>query len=392
MEGTAHLDTIEPSKLTPMVRSALRRRSAEIVDWTATVLHEPVSIVTGGVYRLAGTANDGGEVVPWSLVLKIVLPAQAMSDPRLDQYWKREVLAYESGFLRHLPDALVAPVCYGVDAQSDGRVWLWLEDIHDDGGRDWPIERIRSTARHLGIFNGTYPAEVVPDAPWVGRGFLRSWVSQGVTRIGVRLSAEEQMELLTDARRWDVPAARAIFPTPIVDRLLRVWENRERLLAAVERLPQLLRHGDADARNLFTRHRAPQDHQTVAVDWAFLGLGGVGEEAGHFATFSAARTSRGRSAKMIDRAIFDGYRLGLQQAGRQDDRDLVRFGYAAHAALRWSFRPAANVLLAIDRAQDARSAGALSETSIPPWVTFLANSTYFALDRADEALSLLGRP
>ena len=44
-------------------------------------------------------------------------------------YWRREVLAYESGLLATLPGDLRAPVCHLVAERDDGSVALWLEDL-----------------------------------------------------------------------------------------------------------------------------------------------------------------------------------------------------------------------------------------------------------------------
>jgi hypothetical protein len=151
-----------------------------------------------------------------------------MADPALDQYWKREILAYESGLLGTLMGSIVAPRCYEISTSPGGHVWIWLEEVVDDVGREWSIERLKMVARHPGSFNGTHLGPRVPDAPWLGRNFLRSWVSQGITRVGAQRTAMEQRDMLQDSQRWGHEVMKRVFPHPPVDRLVRLWENRAR--------------------------------------------------------------------------------------------------------------------------------------------------------------------
>jgi hypothetical protein len=381
---------LDRSILTPILCEVLRHDVVEVTEWTSALLHEPVSVTTGGVFRVVGMANTPGRTgLPWSVVLKVVVSAPEMDDPSLDQYWKREILAYESGFLQQLRGPLVAATCHGITVRPDGQVWIWLEEIADDLGPDWPIERLETAARHLGRFNGTYAGSRAPDAPWLARGFLRSWVSQGVTRVGARLTALEQLEILQDPHSWEHDLLRMTFPAPPIDRLTRLWENHERLLDGVDRLPRILSHGDANSANLFTRKRSGHEDQTVAIDWAFLGIAGIGEEAGNFATWPVAYLAKTTPTEVTDRVLFDAYLSGLREAGWLGDTRLVRFGYAAHAALRWGFRPVTNLLI------ETRSWPAVASADRPypdwliSWATATAAQNRFTLDRGDEANGFL---
>jgi len=94
--------TIDQETLSVPVRAALGRDRAKIIDWHRDTLAGSGDPRTGGVYRVAGRADDQGETLAWSLVLKVLHPAGGDTDPAGANYWKREVLAYQSGVLTAL--------------------------------------------------------------------------------------------------------------------------------------------------------------------------------------------------------------------------------------------------------------------------------------------------
>ena len=183
----AALAGLEASQVTRLARRVLADAAADMVTWA----HEPLSytvlaLVSGGLFRVHGTARSGGATVPWSLVLKITkspaeaptsegagLPAGFGDDPSHEQYWKREAEAYRAGLLSDLPGRLVAPRCYDVVEHADRGLWLWLEAIDDEYGGTWPLSRYGLAARHLGQFNGAYlTGRPLPAAPWLVRAYL----------------------------------------------------------------------------------------------------------------------------------------------------------------------------------------------------------------------------
>ena len=102
--------------------------------------------------------RDQGAEKQWSLILKVVGSTAAQDDPNDVRYWKREVLAYQSGHLADLAGSLTAPRFFGTYEFSEKAVGLWLEDVIDTIGR-WPLQHYRLVARHLGQFNGAYVGE-----------------------------------------------------------------------------------------------------------------------------------------------------------------------------------------------------------------------------------------
>ena len=386
MDIAAQLDAVGPPALTALVRRALGSQTAEAGEWRCHPLHGGLGGASGGLCRVAGTARDGGGDAPWSLVLKVVRPpgpdgpAPPMAtEPRATYYWRREPLAYESGLLGDLPGGLAAARCYGVDERPDGAVWLWLEELRDDAGRPWPLDRYALAARHLGRFNGAYLAgRPLPAHPWLCADFLTGWFAQWA----------RAAEVATRAEPWERQEVRAAFPVPVAGRVRRLIADRDRLREGLARLPRTLCHHDAWYRNLFARGDADERGETVAVDWAYVGIGPLGADGGDllagsmfYADLDAAR------AVGEEPAVFEAYWQGLREAGWRGDRRHARFGYAASAALRWGV-PAWLPFIQEDpgRRRMEQFLGRPLAELLPQWATV----QYWLLDLADEARGLLG--
>jgi len=130
---------------------------------------------------------------------------------------------------------------------------------------------------------------------------------------------------------------RSTFPRPIADNVLQLWGRHETLLTVLAQLPQAFCHMDAYRPNLFIRHDSTKGNdQTVAIDWVFAGIGGLGEEiANLFAASLIWFEYDAVDASRLDQAIFAGYLDGLREAGWHGNPQLARLGYTAACALRW---------------------------------------------------------
>ncbi len=169
---------IDRAPLTPLVRRALGNQTVEVLDWKWDTIHGGFEVNTG-VYRFAGRGRDRGEIGPWSLILKIIGLPVGKDDPSDWNYLKRDLLAYQSGFLEDLPGCLVAPKCFGVVEYPAGEFWMWLEEVTDDIGTKWPLTRYGLAAQHLGQFNGAYLiGRSLPSLSWLSATWLRSLVAQ----------------------------------------------------------------------------------------------------------------------------------------------------------------------------------------------------------------------
>jgi hypothetical protein len=134
------LSSLDQTTLTPIVRDTLDSSRAEVTTWQITPITQGKAS-PAGVCRIAGTAQDNGNIRTWSLIVKdLKSSAQSINadyntstDPTADLYWRRELLLYQSGLFDTLPEGLVAPRCYHIDEEPDeGRIWM--EDVREDLG------------------------------------------------------------------------------------------------------------------------------------------------------------------------------------------------------------------------------------------------------------------
>lgn len=377
----AGLEGVNLTTLTPVVRRALLSESVEVGDWRVEVVKRGRGGATGGVYRVNGTGQEGPRKIAWSLVLKVVRCGEsAMSryynDEAHELYWKREALAYRSNLLDNLPGGLEAAHCYGVVEQPNGSIWLWLEDAKESHAREWPLEQYARTAQALGRFNGAYLVErPMPLFPWLVRNGSPRGLMQGNFRF---------REVIADHRNWEHPMVRAAFPLPVAERLLRLWEDRGALLDALDRAPHTLCHHDAWRGNIFAPVDANGDHRLVLIDWAFVGSGAAGIDAGDlfggsFSMFGVEPVA----PSVLDKVIFDSYLDGLNKAGWRGDKNAVRLVFTTLAALKYAAIP-----FWLSHVQDEATHSIWEQHSGRPMDEFIhrqAILTYHLLDLADEA-------
>jgi hypothetical protein len=366
-------ERLTPGGLQEVIRVALQESAALLGEWEARAKPGAAS---SSLYRVSGMARVGADERTWSVVLKAIEPAAGEPDPASIFYPRRELLLYQSGVLDDLPAGLRAPRCYGWDEWPDGSVWLWLEEIREVSERDWPLARWALAAQHLGRFNGAHlSGRPLPQVAWLGGQRLRTWLARH----------EAQVARIANAR--ENPEVRRFWPQPVVDGILRLWEERETFCAALERLPQTFCHGDAIRRNLFARRAPDGTEETVAIDWEYAGLMAPGEEIGQMVSVASAffDVAPGELAA-LDEALFAGYLVGLREAGWQGEVRQVRFAFAAHAALRNAFNAVGATLP--DEAGRATALQRFGHT----WEALAearAATRPFLLERAQEARGLM---
>ena len=132
------LSTINSVTLTSVLQRALNSENVEIIDWNISRVQGGAGDVGGvisSVHRFTGKAHDQGQEKNWSLILKVAGTTAPSDDPSDPRYWKREVLAYQSGRLSDLTGGLAAPRFFGSIEFSEKVVGLWLEDMIDVVGR-----------------------------------------------------------------------------------------------------------------------------------------------------------------------------------------------------------------------------------------------------------------
>jgi hypothetical protein len=383
------LQEIDGTTLTPLVRDALGRKAVQVVDWEHQALRGGAGL-GGSVHRFSGTAQEGDQVVPWSLILKVHRAPAYTHDARavFDQaepcspfYWKREPLAYDSGMLQDLPGGLCAPRCYRVTETPDEAIWLWLEDIEDLFEGRWPLEHYGVVARHLGQLNGAYLAgRPMPAVPWMCQGFLRTYVEQAAP-VYARLRTSLDRRLV-----------RRLLPGDRAAKLFALWEARETYLQVLDRLPQVFCHLDAFRRNLFARRTPEGSEQTVAVDWSYVGFGALGEELVPLVEASIIfREVELSQAQALYEIALEGYLEGLRDAGWRGDPRLVQLGYKAAANLRYGLAAYAEFLVNLLDDNLARSSQVfgLSPEQLVDWGAALSAQVAPLREGVPELMAIL---
>jgi hypothetical protein len=255
---------------------------------------------------------------------------------------------------------------------------MWLELVYE-ADSNWTIEQHQLVARHLGQFNGAYlNGHPLPEQTlWMGYGRMQAWLEQNPPDKERLLQHSE-----TKLGRW--------LSRQSIERMMNLWQKRQPLLAAFERLPTCFCHHDAFRRNLMLRQTANGSAETVAIDWAYTGLGKVGQEIGVMTAVNLFFMEvLAKHAQELSQAVFTEYSAGLRDAGWQRDLQLARFGYTVTATLTFGL---AFCVIYTNFLQSPNGA-AISETitghPIDDILEQLAVVLPFLLDLGDEALALM---
>ncbi len=285
-------------------------------------------------------------------------------------YWRREAEAYRSGLLDGLGGGLRAPRCDLVAERDDGTVALWLEDLRGDPAPSWSVDRYHLAARHLGQAQGEFVAgRPVPDERWLSRRWLRSYLDQPLRGLTVP----------TDAAAWRHPLLAGWFPDPPIQALQAMRADRGRFLAVLDRMPTTLCHFDFHPANLFDGGHGT----TAAIDWSFVGVGSLGEDAGNLVPdavldFHVAPDE----LDALYGAVADGYAAGLRDTGWTGPGATVRLAMSATIGAKFGWIGPALARAAIE-GRELLNGRPIAET-VSWWVPVVA----FLLDRADEARAL----
>ncbi|WP_227871963.1 phosphotransferase [Paenibacillus albus] len=243
-----------------------------------------------------------GNSQPWSVVLKIVIKDPKRDNPTHYNYWKREVLAYESGYLNHLPAGITVPRCLAIDYKQDDSVWLWLEDIQHDG-QQWERNDYAFAAEALGQFHAAYLlGEPLPEFQWINQNWMQSWVNECY-------------------QYGDVPGT--------------MTSRDEAWLTALHSLPRTLSHQDFYEQNILFQSDNQSNRRLTLIDWQFISVSGIGEDLGRFFGLSLSRGNVPLEYFQEYQNLFiSSYIKGLRRSGWVGDERLPRFGFLAAFALR----------------------------------------------------------
>jgi hypothetical protein len=369
----AALRSINKSKLSEIVRQAVDRPGFQIQGWRTRNLDgkdgNPTSL---GLFRFEGIGVDGDEWLDWSVVLKVIQSPTNLGyvnngegeDPNQWNYWKRDLLIYQSGWLDGLPEGITAPKCFEAVEVPGNVAGIWLEDIVDSYSFAWPLHRYALAARHLGRLNGIYISRRgLPAFPWLGKKRIRQWLAS----------------FPWEKFPWDHPQVWQQYPNPELDSFRNLIQDHERFLAKLEQLPKTVGIGDTNPANLISRHTPRKLEQTVALDWSFSGIEALGDDLGQlvYGTYRNLRTYR---LNDISDTLFTSYINGLQDSGCKIDPQLVRFGYVTAAAFHVGLSRLVHLSEQLSRASEIIPQTDYKSIIPQPFESVMADEAYRLLD------------
>jgi Phosphotransferase enzyme family len=385
-DASSYVDYIDDTSWQRMVGVLLDFDGAEILSRHSKEIFTGIGAGTR-LYRVVGTAAAGRpQPVEWTIVIKVLtldpLSFQSIgTDQTCWDYWKREWHVYQSAWQQRLPGPLIAPRCLAVGeilAETDEELaWIAMEDLGAIDSRPWPKSHFYEVARHLGIFNGDYLGVALPSEPWLSRDWLRGWTEL----------AEPLVEDLPKVASH--PAAGRIFTPDLIDDLIDLWADREKLYAALDQLPRTLCHNDAFPRNLFIRGNG-HSAKSVAIDWAFCGEGPVGQElaclVGATQAFFEAPPEHWDD---LERDCLDGYTQGLRETG-WEGRDEILLGYLLSTVLHFGIGAVTPVLGLTLTTEHQDLVAHVFGRSYDEFVSNVAAAQRFQQRRIHQARALLG--
>jgi hypothetical protein len=282
----------------PSVVAAAAGPGTVVTGYTVEPISGSSGAATASVQRLV--LNTGDQAFT---VIKKSFRRVAGQDPRHWRYWRRELLAYESGLLPHGP-GLTAPRWLGSDADA-----IYLEQAFG------AAERPELAAERLAAWQTTTEP---PDVPWL---------------------AGHQLVQRIEASDLDWTAVDAD------PELARIWARRDDLLDVLSAVPSVLSHGDFHPGNLVAAGR-----DTVVLDWGTFGIAPVGAPLAHLA-LGAVRDQlpfylKGSGGRFAIGDVLVGYRVTLAltgvsrihwmlSAGTQPSPGFVHFVKVQAAAIPW---------------------------------------------------------
>lgn len=245
-------------------------------------------------------------------------------DPTHLRYWHREADFYDTGLPPTFELAsLKAPELLGSFERAGGAV-LWLEDLGGRSGGGLSIDDLGVAGRRLGRSQAPYAMgrALEPGFPWSANALflqLEAWEDVG-------------WDAIYDDAMWRQPLIERHFSPRLRESLVRLGEQRWEILEFSRRLPQTICHHDAWVNNIFSS----SDHTTL-IDWASIGHGHLGCDAGNIITDACGDLLLPTSSlPQIDSAVTTGYLAGLLDEGWSGDRRAVRLGICLMAA-KWSW-------------------------------------------------------
>jgi hypothetical protein len=187
------------------------------------------------------------------------------------------------------------------------------------------------------------------------------------------------MGLLTDTTVWSWPLVRDNLNREQARSLRRLRDDQDLFMASLDSLPKTVCHFDLHPANLFA-----VEEETVLIDWAFVGIGALAEDAAVLVAdavldFHVAPERFGDLFEVVRR----GYLDGLRRAGWAGPAELVELGMCATLGARYAWIGPA-LLAAVVAGRSTMNRRPIDEA-----VRWWAQTIPFLLDHADRVRQLV---
>lgn len=109
-----------------------------------------------GVYRVSGQALLSGDIQDFSLVVKHLANGLPMMDASQETYWnfwRREIVFFESPIAQRIPASIGFPTYLGQSSLTDGTALFWNSDLGDLAKTAWTWEQCLNAARLVAELN-----------------------------------------------------------------------------------------------------------------------------------------------------------------------------------------------------------------------------------------------
>jgi len=298
-----------------------------VTETREALQHNEGNAATDGIWRIRDDHSR-------SRILKVAKLGEAPAGsawhtsetPTHFNYWRREVLAYETGFAdtAYRDSGIRAPRLESLVTREDGGIELWLEDVAGPSGFAFSVERLGRFGHELGLGQARWVERVpsVDEVPWLSRGWLRQYLADGPGS-NVRIRDED----------WDDPVA-TVWTAETRAALRSLWERGTTALKRAEGLPRTLCHLDCWPANLLEDSTGA----SVLLDWAFVGEGAIGEDPANLIIDSVSDGLMDAALlPEITEAVTTGYVEGLADGGWRGPADEVRRAIATCGAAKWSW-------------------------------------------------------
>ena len=224
-------------------------------DWQTKSLHGGI---IANVNLITGTGETiDGEILPYSLVLKIQKKWERQGDPNS---WRREYDLYKSDFETVFADSFRWPDCYhAVINKEETETQLWLEYIDGISGNDLTVEMLEKAAEEIGRFHGrlyTQP-EILKNTDFFSKSKGQKYYY---------FSCRERVSEFI--RSNDCP-----IPKHLRQLLIDIADDAERIFIEIEKFPAVLSHRDFWLENIFY-----VDGAIRIIDWDSTGWGYMTED------------------------------------------------------------------------------------------------------------------